>query len=166
MVNSVSSSSPTDFLTQIKTVPPVKTATPAATTTGTTTANPASTAAANTASSAENTAVQMASTLLDLINNMSSSSANSTLTGGLVGGVSSTDPLAGVYNSMMFSQSTTKPLQEALAVTQQQQAQTAAQSTSVQDLLTARNAASNAYNNTLIQQAQAAVTAAKKPIVA
>jgi len=85
----------------------------------------------------------------------SSSSALSTLLNGNAGGVSNDNPLAGVYDTLLFNTTTAQPYQTALNATQQQQTETQAQTNQVQKVLNAYTTATNAYNQTLLQNAQA-----------
>ncbi|MDE3015715.1 MAG: hypothetical protein KGI29_02180 [Pseudomonadota bacterium] len=80
----------------------------------------------------------------------------STLLGDGGNGISPTDPLAGVYNSLLSGNTTTGPIEAAVAAANQQAAQSAAQTDNATwNLIANLNTASNAYNTTLLQQAQA-----------
>jgi len=119
----------------------------------------------NTTSATTANTLGLSSTLLSLLQSTSSSSTNggvlSTLLGGGGNGVSPSDPLAGVYNALLSTASTTAPIVTALANTQQQQTQTQAQSSPVENVLNSYTSASNAYNQTLLQNAQAVLTDVK-----
>ena len=68
--------------------------------------------------------------------------------------VSSSDPLAGVYNTQLYNSTTIQPIETAIAAANQQAAETTTQNNFVQDLINGLNAASNAYNQTLLAQSQ------------
>lgn len=112
------------------------------------------------------------SDVLSLLQNVDSSSSNGGLVSTLTGGVGNSNPLSGVYNSLLQGSSSVAPLQHAINAAQQQQNQTQAQTSSVQAIVNSHNNASNAYNKVLQQNAQAALAAnaygpdGKTPLVA
>jgi hypothetical protein len=82
----------------------------------------------------------------------------------LLGGVGNSNALAGLYGVAINKNSTLAPLQNALNSLQQQKAQLSTQSDFVGKAIADRNKATNAYNKTLITNAQAAVTASYNPL--
>jgi len=100
------------------------------------------------------------SNVLSLLQNVSSTSANGGLVSTLTGGYNiASGPLTGIYNTLLYTSSSVVPLQNAANATEQQQTQAKAQTSPVQNLLNDYINASNAYNQTLQQNAKAVLAA-------
>lgn len=144
------------YLNKIKGTAP---ATPTPPTTTPTTSAPPTT----TPSSVETLGIP--SNVLTLLQGSGAGSATSNQLSTLLGdggnGISPTNQLSGVYNGLLASSTTNGPIEEAIAAANQQAAQTTTQNSFVQDLINGLNTAANAYNQTLLTQAQSVVNSNK-----
>jgi len=188
MVSGVSSFSPLTFLNDVKGIAP----TPDSSTADATDSTDSTTSSTSTTTTPAN-ALGIPSDVLNALQGTDSTSSSiesvlSSLLGGssdsagggvlssLLGGntsIDSSDPLAGVYNTLLYNDSTANPLQVAINSAQQQQSQTAASTANpVTNALSSLNTAINSYNQTLLQTAQSVAAAnnfgadGKTPLVA
>ena len=116
-----------------------------------------STSGSGNSSSSSDTNKPGLNTVVSLLQNTNASSSGgvlSTLLGDGTSSVPSSNPIAGVYNSLIASSTLTSPLNTALSNIQQQP-----HSNSVQSALNSYNGAINAYNQTLLQTAKSVASA-------
>lgn len=150
MVSSISSFNPIAYIQGI-----VSSTTPASNSSSSSTTG--STTSGSSSATGDTTTTSGLATVLSLLQNDNSSSSNGGLLSTLLGeggsGVSSADPLAGVYNALLYNASTIAPTAEAIANTPQP-SETQTQTSPVENLINNYNTAANAYNQTLLQNAQ------------
>ena len=158
MATSVTTFTPTNYLTQLKGAKPL-------------------TAVANTetqpnpvqpAKPAENTSTPpvtastpgnllgLSSAVLSVLQETSSNSTNGGLVSALTGGTSS-GPLGGLFNALLTDESAVRPTQTAIEATQQ----TSGNTSPVQNLINSAHSTANANNAALIKQAQNVINQGK-----
>jgi hypothetical protein len=149
MVDSISSPIAYDPLAQlnkIKGITPPAAPKPAATT-ATNSGNPLP----------SNNPVGVTSDVLSVLQGTGPGSLNGQLLGNLLGGTGTNNPLAGLFSAALSGNSTLAPLQNALASLKQQKAQLGTQTDFVGKAIADQHKATNAYNKTLITNAQNAI---------
>ena len=172
MVTSVTTGAGYDalaYLNKITGVKPVAGTTTSPVTTPTTPTTDTDTAKTPTAGKPTvNNLLGLSSDVLSLLQGTDPSSKNSSLLSDLYGSSSSTSTssiLSGLFDAALQAKASTLPVQIAVQTTQAQQTQNAANSNPLDKILSSYNSASNAYNKTLIQNAQATLKANSAPLV-
>ena len=130
---------------------------------------PATPAAATTASNTTVTdQVQLPSNVIALLQETNSFAEKNSSLSNLLNSSSTTasDPLAGLYNTLLSSKTSAATLSTALAATEQKQAQATATNDSLQNILTSYHKGFSAYNKVLQQNAQAVLDQVIPPLSA
>jgi hypothetical protein len=153
MVDAIASGSsydPIAYLNNIKgNTKPVAPKTPTATTTPSNAANPLQSP----------NPVNVAPDLLSVLQGTDPNSFQARQLSNLLGGTGTNNALGSLFSAALNNNSSLAPLQNALASLKQQKAQLSTQTDFIAKATASRNAATNAYNKTLITNAQAAIKA-------
>ena len=168
-VSAVSGFNAIAYLNKIQGVTPVEPAQPAPKETPSTNDSTSSNTTKTTSKTSLNSLLGLSSDVLSLLQGTDSSSSASSLISNLFGSssVAATDPLEGLYNVLRAQVSSNNPVEAAVSGTQQQQAQQSTKTNDpVQSLLTSYNNTANAYNKTLLQNAQSVLKANSQSLVA
>lgn len=162
MVSAISSFDPIAYLKQLGNTSSTNSASsePAADD-GTTSSSPAATNTTG-ASALPSNPLNLSPTVLAVLQEIGDPSSGSSLMSGLLGNntssVSSSDPLAGVYSTLLYRDTKALPIQEAVQSSADSNGE-AADNDPVQSLIDNYNAALNANNQAVFQEVQSALQA-------